>query len=65
MPADDTAASIGVEPVVDQQAARERRRLAVLQAAATFAAGKALNTEVSSADVLKIAEAWERWIARP
>jgi hypothetical protein len=37
----------------------------VLQAAATFAAGKALNQDVSSADVLKIAEAWERWIARP
>jgi hypothetical protein len=57
MRASACAASIGVEPVVDQQVVRERRRLAVLRAAATFTAGQALNTEVSSADVLKIAEA--------
>src|SRR5918911_269629 len=38
-------------------------RLAVLQAAAVFAAGKAQVTDnVSSIDVLKIAEAWERWV---
>ena len=38
-------------------------RLSVLMAAATFAAGKAVaGVEVSSADVLKIAEAWERWV---
>jgi hypothetical protein len=38
-------------------------RLGVLLAAATFAAGKALGgTEPTSADVLKIAEAWEHWV---
>jgi hypothetical protein len=38
-------------------------RLSVLTVAATFAAGKAVaGVEVSSADVLKIAEAWERWV---
>jgi hypothetical protein len=38
-------------------------RLSVLTAAAAFAAGKAVaGVEVSSADVLKIAEAWERWV---
>jgi hypothetical protein len=42
----------------------EIRRLACLKAAATFCGGKALNTEVSSADVLKIAEAFERWVTR-
>jgi hypothetical protein len=37
-------------------------RLVCLKAAATFCASKALNTEVSTADVLKIAEAFERWV---
>jgi hypothetical protein len=37
-------------------------RLAVLQTAATFAAGKALNNDISSSDVLKIADAWARWV---
>ena len=37
-------------------------RVAALQAAATFAAGKALNHDVSSADVLKVAESFERWL---
>jgi hypothetical protein len=44
---------------------RERTsvRLSVLTAAAAFAAGKAVaGVEVSSVDVLKIAEAWERWV---
>jgi hypothetical protein len=31
-------------------------------AAATFAGGKALSTEVSTADVLKVAAAFERWL---
>jgi hypothetical protein len=42
---------------------REIRRLACLKAAASFAAGKAVaGVEVSSSDVLKIAEAFERWV---
>ena len=36
-------------------------RLAVLKAAAEFAAGR----DLKSGDVLKIAESWERWILRP
>ena len=37
-------------------------RIAALQAAATFAGGKALSTEVSTADVLKVAAAFERYL---
>ena len=37
-------------------------RIAALQAAATFAGGKALSTEVSTADVLKVAAAFEHWL---
>ena len=37
-------------------------RMAALQAAATFAGGKALSTEVSTADVLKVAAAFEHWL---
>ena len=37
-------------------------RVAALQAAATFAGGKALSTEVSTADVLKVAAAFQRWL---
>ena len=37
-------------------------RMAALQAAATFAGGKALSTEVSTADVLKVAAAFQRWL---
>jgi hypothetical protein len=33
-----------------------------LQAAATFAGGKVLSTEVATADVLKVAAAFERWL---
>lgn len=36
-------------------------RLAILKAAAEFAASKPQST---SADVLKVAEAWERWVNR-
>ena len=39
-------------------------RMAALQAAATFAGGKALSTEVSTADVLKVAAAFEHWLLR-
>lgn len=42
----------------------EIRRMAVLKAAATFCGGKALNTEVSTQDVLKVATAFERWVMR-
>jgi hypothetical protein len=37
-------------------------RVAALQAAATFAGGKALSTEVSIQDVLRVAAAFERWL---
>ena len=37
-------------------------RVAALQAAATFCGGKALSTEVSTQDVLKVAAAFERWL---
>jgi len=37
-------------------------RVAALQAAATFAGGKALSTEVSTQGVLKVAVAFERWL---
>jgi hypothetical protein len=37
-------------------------RVAALQAAATFAGGKAFSMEVSTADVLKVAVAFERWL---
>ena len=37
-------------------------RMAALQAAATFAGGKALSTEVSTQDVLRVATAFERWL---
>ena len=43
---------------------REIRRLACLKAAATFAAGKCLgnSTDIKTADVLKVAEAFEQWV---
>ena len=37
-------------------------RIAALQAAATFAGGKALSTEVSTQHVLRVAAAFERWL---
>ena len=37
-------------------------RIAALQAAATFAGGKALSTEVSTQEVLRVAAAFERWL---
>ena len=37
-------------------------RVAALQAAATFCGGKALSTEVSTADVLKVATAFLKWL---
>ncbi len=36
-------------------------RLAILKAAAEFAAGR---PEIKSGDVLRIAESWERWVGR-
>ena len=43
---------------------REIRRLACLKAAATFAAGKCLSnsTDIKTADVLKVADAFEQWV---
>jgi hypothetical protein len=52
-------------PVAPQQPAGDRERtitrLAVLKAAAEYSASKPSS---SSADVLKIAASWERWITR-
>ena len=45
-----------------QPDARLAVRVAALQAAATFCGGKALSTEVSTADVLKVAAAFEHWL---
>ena len=64
----DAKGFIRAVEVLDQVAGANPRdragvRLSVLTAAAAFAAGKAVaGVEVSSADVLKIAEAWERWV---
>ena len=44
--------------------ARLTLRVAALQAAATFCGGKALSTEVSTADVLKVAAAFDHWLLR-
>ena len=43
---------------------REIRRLACRKAAATFAAGKCLgtSTDIKTADVLRVAEAFEQWV---
>jgi hypothetical protein len=54
----DEQTSVTASPSRDRQIAR----LAVLKAAAAFCAGKALNTDVSSRDVLKIAECWLEWV---
>jgi len=45
-----------------QDRARQLCRMSALRSAATFCGGKALNTEVSTADVLKVAAAFERWL---
>ena len=47
-----------------QPDARLTLRVAALQAAATFCGGKALSTEVSTADVLKVAAAFDHWLLR-
>ena len=47
---------------VSTAADRTTLRLAALQAAATFAAGKSQTAEIGSRDVLKIAEAWLAWL---
>jgi hypothetical protein len=54
----------GEHSVASSSPARDRQlaRLAVLKAAAAFCAGKALNTDVSSKDVLAIAESWLAWL---
>ena len=44
---------------------REIRRLACLKAAASFTAGRSIaGQDVSSADVVKVAEAFERWVLK-
>ena len=52
--------SVPARPVPPQT--RPSARQAALQAAATFCGGKAISNDVSSADVLKIAAAFERWL---
>ena len=61
-PADGRAA-VPARPVPPE--VRRAIRVAALQAAATFAAGKCLGgdpTTIKTADVLKVAEAFERWL---
>jgi len=48
------------EPSHDRD--RQIRRMSALRSAATFCGGKALNTEVSTADVLKVASAFLKWL---
>jgi hypothetical protein len=38
--------------------------MSALRSAATFCGGKALNTEVSTADVLKVPAAFEAWLLK-
>jgi hypothetical protein len=48
---------------VVQSATSPAIRIAALQAAATFAAGKCLGgIDISSQDLLEVAEAFERWL---
>jgi hypothetical protein len=57
---------LGTTPAAPSPSTRDETitRLACLKAAATFCAGKALNTEVSTADVLKVATAFEKWVTK-
>jgi hypothetical protein len=57
----DQANSAGA-PASDRE--RKIRRMSALRSAAAFCGGKALNTEVSTADVLKVAGAFEHWLQR-
>ena len=41
---------------------REIRRMSALRSAATFCAGRSVSNDVSSADVLKVAAAFLRWL---
>lgn len=54
----------GATSVKDRVLSDSRRitRLAVLKAAAEFAASR---PQAASGDVLKVAEAWEQWVLRP
>lgn len=56
-----TSAAPGAQNAPGSQKDRTITRLAVLKAAAEYAASKATS---SSADVLKIAASWERWVLR-
>jgi hypothetical protein len=54
-----------IEPASPAQLDRADARATALRAAATFCAGKCLaGVDVKSADLLKIAEAFERWLER-
>jgi hypothetical protein len=60
----DAPSTPAVRSSSEKSEKREERitRLAVLKAAATFCGGRAVSNEVSSSDVLKIAEAWLKWV---
>jgi hypothetical protein len=62
-PADPESTIVDSLPTGQSQARRDTAitRLAVLKAAAEFAAGRA---EIKSGDVLAIAERWEAWVTR-
>lgn len=60
-PADNAAAQPSAPSASSAQRERTINRLAILKAAAEFAASK---PDAKSTDVLKIAEVWEAWVLR-
>ena len=54
----------GTAPAGDIEHDRQTRRMSALRSAAAFCAGRSVSSDVSSSDVLKIAEAFERWLER-
>jgi hypothetical protein len=51
-------------PAAEPERDHQRRRMSALHSAATFCAGRSVSNDVSSVDVLKVAEAFERWLER-
>src|SRR5437868_1880314 len=59
----DIAEAASLPPSSDRD--REIRRMACLKAAASFASGRVIaGQDVSSKDVLAVAEAFERWVLK-
>jgi hypothetical protein len=56
---------IGAASLPASERDRAITRLACLKAAATFASGRAIaGQDVSSSDVIKVAEAFEKWVLK-